>query len=49
MDPGPRARFNAAFDEELYRRYADDLKARVGGEVGFRLAETPVFLPADLR
>lgn len=49
MDPGPRARFNAAFDEELYRRYADDLKERVGDEVGFRLAETPVFLPADLR
>jgi hypothetical protein len=49
MDPGPRARFNAAFDEELFRRYVGDLKERVGGAVGFRLAETPVFLPADLR
>jgi hypothetical protein len=49
MDPGPRARFNAAFDDGLYRRYVADLTAQVDCEVGFRLAETPVFLPADLR
>jgi hypothetical protein len=49
MDPGPRALFNAAFDEKLYRSYLADLKACSGGEAGFRLAETPVFMPADLR
>ena len=49
MDPGPRALFNAAFTDELYRSYSADLRARSGGEIVFRLAETPVFLPADLR
>ena len=49
MDLALRARFNAAFSDGLYRRYADDLRRRVGTQIGFRLAETPVFFPAELR
>lgn len=49
MDLALRTRFNAAFSDELYRRYADDLTRRVGTQIGFRLAETPVFFPAELR
>jgi hypothetical protein len=49
MDPQPRARFNAAFSESLYSGYAEDLKGRAGSEIGFRVAETPVFFPPDLR
>lgn len=48
MHPGHRAAFNAAFSDDLYRRYAADLAGRLGTEAGFRLAETPVFLTADL-
>lgn len=49
MDPNVRPRFNQIFSEDLYRRYCTDLEQRVGGPIGFRLAETPLFLPADLR
>ncbi len=50
MEPGARAHFNAAFSDAVYARYAADLVARTGGrEIGFRLAETPVFFSADLR
>ena len=50
MDPAERALFNAAFSEARYARYHEDLVARTGGrEIGFRLAETPVFLPPELR
>jgi hypothetical protein len=49
VDSGLRARFNAAFSDDLYRRYADDLTRRVQRPIGFRLAETPVFFPPELR
>ncbi len=49
MDPRHRSVYNAAFTPELYRGYAADLERRVGIPIGFRLAETPVFVPADFR
>jgi hypothetical protein len=49
VDPRFRRSFNAAYSEGLYRRYQSDLEHRLGGPVGFRVAETPVFLPADFR
>lgn len=48
MEPRFRAAFNAAYTPERYRRYARNLRERLGCEAGFRLAETPVFLPAYL-
>lgn len=49
MDRELRARFNAAFDESVYRRYADELTSKIGFATPFRLAETPVFIPSQLR
>lgn len=49
MHPQHRAAFNAAFSDELYRRYVRLLEAKTGCGFGFRLTETPVFLPEDLR
>jgi hypothetical protein len=48
MDPGLRAAFNAAFSAELYAGYQRMLSERIG-PFAFRLAETPVFFPPDLR
>jgi hypothetical protein len=48
MDPRFRPLFNAAFSEDLYGRYSAALKRRVG-EIPFPLAETPVFVPEDVR
>ncbi len=48
MDPRWRPAYNAAFTPELYRAYASDLERRTG-TVGFRLAETPVFVPDEFR
>lgn len=47
MDPRFRQAFNAAYSPALYAAYGDDLVRRIGGPVGFRLAETPVFAPRD--
>ncbi len=48
MDTQYRKLFNAAFSQEVYDRYQDELVRRLG-PFGFRLAESPVFLPPDLR
>ncbi|HWZ85709.1 MAG TPA: hypothetical protein VN032_05870 [Thermoanaerobaculia bacterium] len=44
-----RAAYNADFSDERYRAYERRLSERGGMEIPFRLAETPVFLPAALR
>jgi hypothetical protein len=44
-----RAAYNAGFSEEKYRVYERRLSDRGGMPIPFRLAETPVFLPAALR
>jgi len=48
MDSQFRAAFNAAFSQTVYDRYQNELIRRLG-PFGFRLAESPVFLPAELR
>ena len=48
MHPESRRAFNAAFTPALSTRYAEDLVRRAGCAPGFRLAETPVFLTAEL-
>jgi hypothetical protein len=49
MDLRWRSAFNSAFTPALYRDYVADLERRTGIPVGFRLAETPVFIPAEFR
>jgi hypothetical protein len=49
MDPLLRERFNAAWTEDLYRKVREDLERRLSCRVPFRVAETPLFFPADFR
>lgn len=44
-----RHSYNAAFSEEKYRAYRRRLEDRGGLGIPFRLAESPVFLPPELR
>jgi hypothetical protein len=49
MIPELRAAYNADFSEERFHAYARRLAERGGMDIPFRLAETPVFLPRELR
>ncbi|MEO8034453.1 MAG: hypothetical protein ABI837_08460 [Acidobacteriota bacterium] len=49
MDPRFRVPFNQQITPERYEAYKSDLQSRLGCEVGFRLAESPMFLPGDLK
>lgn len=42
-----RDSYNAAFTEEKYNGFLGELEKRYPGVIEFRLAETPVFVPAD--
>ena len=48
MDERFRPLYNAAFSAKLYDKYREALTSRVG-PIGFRVAETPVFLPSAFR
>jgi len=49
MDPHYREIFNKSFSPALYERVKRDLSDRLQTTFEFRLAETPVFLPDDLK
>ena len=49
MIPALRRAYNATFSQEKYRSYRRRLEERGGMEIPFHLAETPVFLPTELR
>lgn len=49
MDAALRRLFNRQFTADLYDRYCSDLTSRLDVSFGYRLAETPVFLPSSLR
>ncbi|HVT44806.1 MAG TPA: hypothetical protein VMT00_10475 [Thermoanaerobaculia bacterium] len=49
MDPHYRSLFNGAFSGAMYAAYQADFEERTGTSCPFRLAETPVFLPSDLK
>jgi hypothetical protein len=49
MIPALRRAYNAAYTDEKYRAYQRRLAAEAGCEIPFRLAETPVFLPPEMR
>lgn len=44
-----RSQFNAAFTKEKYQGLIDDLSRLHPGDLQFRVAETPVFLPRELK
>ncbi len=45
MIPKFRSDFNRAFRPDAYQALTEEVQKRVGCEVGFRIAETPCFLP----
>jgi hypothetical protein len=49
MQPEFRKWYNEAYSDEVFAAYRRDLEARTASDYEFRLAETPVFLPDDLR
>ena len=49
MDARYRAPFNAAYGEDVYRRYLADFFRRCGCMTDMQIAQTPVFLPEELR
>ncbi len=48
MIPDVRRAFNASFTQERYESLLRDLDQDAGCPPGFRVAETPIFLPEDL-
>ncbi len=42
-----REQFNQNFTEEKYIIFLDDLNSKYPGEIPFRIAETPIFIPKD--
>ena len=49
MIPELRKQFNEKFSEAAYRQYLEDLQAPYPGALDFRVAETPLFIPAVFR
>lgn len=49
MIPEPRQQFNAAFSPARYQAMLADMDQQLPGQLEFRVAETPVFVPAVLR
>src|SRR4051812_16956242 len=49
MDRELRRLFNAGYTPDLYRRYVERLEAYLGVKIPFRIAETPFFIPRELR
>jgi hypothetical protein len=49
MQPEFRKLYNVAFSDDVYAAYCRELERRTETTYEFRLAETPVFLPEDLR
>ena len=49
MDSEVRARFHKVWSPDLVARVRGDLDRRIGRPCPFPIAETPLFLPADLR
>jgi hypothetical protein len=49
MIPEIRERYNRQFTQEKYLAFLDDLHRQFNHVPGFRIAETPVFIPKDLK
>ncbi len=42
-----RQQFNQNFTEKTYKKFLEDLDSRHTGDIVFRVAETPIFIPKD--
>lgn len=49
MDPRYRAAFNAAYTPQFYTDFLHTFESRLGCAIPYRVAETPLFVPNDLR
>ncbi len=49
MERAFRQAFNAAFTPDIHHRVVERLEQRLGCSIPFRIAETPLFLPRQLR
>jgi hypothetical protein len=49
MIPAYRAKYNEEFTEERYKKFLADLDREAGYHIEFRIAETPIFVPATLK
>jgi hypothetical protein len=49
MIPELRKKFNSEFSEARYNKFIKDLESVFGYKIEFRIAETPIFLPEDLK
>ena len=49
MIPSHRQQYNAGFTTEHYQQMLADIEQQLPGQLDFRIAETPVFIPAGLR
>ena len=49
MIPELRQKFNSQFSQDRYKKFIRDLESVFGYKIEFRIAETPVFLPEDLK
>lgn len=47
MIPALREQFNKNFTEEKYQAFLDDLDSKHPGDIVFRVAETPIFIPKE--
>ena len=47
MIPSIRQQYNQAFTEEAYQQYISDLENVYPGQLDFRVAETPIFIPKE--
>ncbi len=47
MIPSVRKAYNEAFTKEKYEKFLNELQAAHPGEIEFRVAETPVFVPRE--
>ena len=47
MIPSLRQHYNQQFSEETYTQYIQALASRYPGQLDFRVAETPIFIPTD--
>ena len=49
MDPRYRSAFNRAYTDGFYADFLRAFEQKVGAPIPYRVAETPFFIPAQLR
>lgn len=49
MQPEARALFNEHFSEKAYQQLLEEVNQEFPGQLDFRIAESPVFIPSDLK